>query len=186
MEIILIPQVMAALITSIVSIIVVLINIVTQINMTKSNRMLTKEMETLKEESSRNLLMFSLYQNKNFDKQLELWENLIDLEKFVDELWGSNFPRNREKAKSFSNKAKINLKKSRIFLEEDLYIEIERIINILDRYLIGKESLEESYYNFTNESSDIQIQRHIDINGVLRTEYKEALEKLVKHLRLQK
>lgn len=186
MEIILLPQVLGALITGIVSIIIVFINIVTQFRMTKSNRMLAKEMETLKDESSKNFLMFSLYQNKNFDKQLELWENLIDLEEFVDELWGRNFPPNRNKAKSYSKKAKINLKKSRIFLEEELFREIERIINILDRYLFGKESLEESYYKYTDESSDIQIQRHIDINSVLRKEYKESLEKLVKYLRLQK
>lgn len=186
MEIILQPQVMGVLITSIVSIIVLLINIVTQFRMTKSNRMLAKEMEILKDESSKNFLMFSLYQNKNFDKQLELWENLIDLEEFVDELWDSNIQPNRYKAKSFSKKAKINLKKSRIFLVEDQYREIERIINILDRYLLGKESLEESYYKYTYVSNDIQIQRNIDINSVLRNEYKESLENLVKYLRLQK
>lgn len=185
MEIILQPQVMAALITSIVSIIVVIINIVTQFRLTKSNKKLAEKMETLKDETSKNFLMFSLYQNKNFDKQIELWENLIDLEEFVDELWDSNLTPNRNRAKSFSKKAKSNLKKSRIFLEEELYREIERIINILDSYLFGKESLKESYKKYTNESSDIEIQRNININGVLRDEYKESLEKLVKHLRLE-
>lgn len=185
MEIISQPQVIAALITSIVSILVVLINIVTQLSMTKSNRMLAKEMEKLKDESSKNFLMFSLYQNKNFDKQLELWENLIDLETFLDELWKDNNLQNRKKASSYSSNAKINLKKSRIFLNEDLYLEIERIISILDKYLSGKDNLEDVYYSYTNENRDIEIQNNVNINSILRGEYKVALDKLVDHLRFQ-
>lgn len=172
------PEVIAAIITSMVSLLILL-------GTSRSNKKISREIEVLKVETSKNFLRFSLYQNKNFEKQIELWENLIDLETFLDKLWKDNNYQNRKKASSYSANAKINLKKSRIFLDESLYKEIERIISILDNYLNGKQNLEDVYYSYTNDNREILIQNNVNINSILRGEYKVALEKLVNHLRFQ-
>lgn len=134
----------------------------------------SKELEEIKKDFNQNLYVFQKEHDKKFEAKIELWNKLAELEGYIADLWSDNAPRNRGSAKKALREASINLRRSQIFIDHSLYLEIKKILEIFGKYTDGKESLDELYMRVNDNS----IKEIIEQNRSYKNAYENMLNKL--------
>jgi hypothetical protein len=81
------------------------------------------------------------YSDKQFEHYSKLWSCLYDLKLFADDLWQQATPENLESFSRQLRSTKIAIEKASLFIEENHYEELTRIIKFFSEYQIGKSKL---------------------------------------------
>lgn len=123
------------------------------------------------------------YSDKQFEHYSNLWSNLYELKIIGDELWERATSR---RFHSFSRQLKLTksqVYKSSLFIEENHYEELIKILNSFSEYQIGKSNLIE--YRSNGYNDEYEINQVIIDNGNYKLEYDKLILLIKKDLKKQ-
>jgi hypothetical protein len=138
----------------------------------------------LQSESEKQNLMFSLYFEGQFKLYNDLWVSLAELQNGVELLWAEANSRNLRNFISVLKKAKIQIRSSALLIEPNHYREIMEVIDKLESYQVGKETLINARRNIENVS-ERNIQEIIEQNRDNRKRINVFVEHMLRKMREQ-
>ncbi len=152
-----------------------------------------KELESYKMELDIIKANVLRYSDKQFDLYNNLWEALCELEFAAEKLWSKA---NKERLINFSDKleeATKQIKKSYLFIEEEIYQKLSKLLEEFCDYRIGKQKLVEikkernirGRIPYSIKITDDEIRRLIIQNQMKKQAYIDLKEQLGKNLKKQ-
>lgn len=136
------------------------------------------ELEELKTNSLR-------YSGRQFELYNQLWKVLCDLEDIADVLWDRTGQNNLEQFISNLLNAKKEVKRSRLFLEDEHYNGLLDLFTKFENYKIGKERL----VSLRNPSSKLLTNQELKLiileNSINRNDYKNIINQVGENFKRQ-
>jgi len=134
-------------------------------------------LDVLKETSLR-------YSGQQFELYNNLWHSLYDLKSTADVLWEEAIERNLKKFSQQLKRTIDEVDKSYLFIEENHYQELKKLLEQFSEYQFGKTKLVQLYKQ-REEVNQQEITQWIQHNRERKKEYEELIDKIKKELKKQ-
>lgn len=123
------------------------------------------------------------YSNSQFEEYSKLWATLYDLKIVADNLWTEASEKNLLGFTSQLKKTKSQIQKAGLFIEDDDYSSLMKILKYFAQYEIGKQTLIQ--FKRGNYPGQGAIDRLIANNRDKKSKYEELILKIKADLRRQ-
>lgn len=150
----------------------------------------SREIETLKARLSAEyeVMKASLvrYFQKQFDLYNDLWVSLCDLEGSVRKLWDIASPKNLRVFVKQIEETRSKVRKSALLIEDHHYRELNEILDVFDRFQVGKRTLIELRQDRQGGGvAEDEIRRTINSNSEAKNNLVELLDAMMTCLKRQ-
>ncbi|MEJ7739696.1 MAG: hypothetical protein WKF97_19905 [Chitinophagaceae bacterium] len=113
------------------------------------------------------------YSDRQFEHYSKLWSSLYDLKLLADDLWEQADPVRLERFSKQLRTTKADIEKASLFIEEEHYKELTKLIKGFSEYQVGKLDL--INYRRNEMYNEYHVNQLIEHNG----QKKNAFEKLI-------
>jgi len=124
------------------------------------------------------------YSDKQFELYHFLWSSLNDLKILADDLWSEANSSRMEKFIKQLKKTTIDVEKAALFIEDDHYMELSKLLNQFSNYQMGKVSLIKYRSQYGYDDS-FEIRAMVSHNGELKKQYDRIIIEIKDDLRQQ-
>jgi len=155
-----------------------------------------KHLESIKKEYQKEIEFFktqlelircdaSRYSERQFELYTKLWHSLYDLKKRADLLWEEANEKNLKNFSEQLNKTIDEVERSYLFIREDHYNELKRLLSEFSNYEMRKTKLVQIYRKKGFQVDDLEIRQLIDRNRISKQRYDELIHTIRRDLKEQ-